>query len=59
VVRFGEVLGGAFYRSRRGRGGGARGGGELRRRLALKLGGASVGGRYGWERKGNWLGGTG
>jgi hypothetical protein len=52
VVRFGEVLGGAFYRSRRGRGGGARGGGELRRRLALKLGGASVGGRYGWERKG-------
>jgi hypothetical protein len=52
VVRFGEVLGGAFYRSRRGRGGGARGGGELQRRPALKLGGARGGAVLGGEMMG-------
>jgi hypothetical protein len=52
VVQFGEVLGGAFYRSRRGRGGGARGGGELRRWPTLKLGGARGGAVSGGEMTG-------
>jgi hypothetical protein len=46
------VLGGAFYRSRRGRGGGARGGGELRRWPTLKLGGARGGAVSGGEMTG-------